>query len=98
MCLASGKLVWNAHPLATTSRQTCNEIEQVSEYVEFYLQATRKWWWKETSWKRKVILCFFTQKCSTKWQFFYGLIISEKYEEVRKTIYIFLLYFQPLKN
>jgi len=42
MCLASGKLVWNAHPLATTSRQTCNEIEQGSEYVEFYLQATRK--------------------------------------------------------
>lgn len=42
MCLASRKLVWNAHPLATTSRQMCNEIEPGSEYVEFYVQATRK--------------------------------------------------------
>jgi len=61
MCLASGKLVWNAHPLATTSRQMCNEIEPGSEYVEFYLQANRKWWWKKVMKKKSNFIFLHTK-------------------------------------
>jgi hypothetical protein len=42
MCLASGKLVWNAHPLVVIGKQTGNKMENGFACVEFYLEETQK--------------------------------------------------------
>ena len=35
---ASGKLAWNAHPLANIGRQTSNEIQQTLQYAPSHLE------------------------------------------------------------